>query len=288
MASRALASRVAPRMRALAQPQLAAAVGPALVVPQAPASRRGIVHAESIGTVVQVGKQSQWTAFMYGRERQLLEHVVNNVEEGDVDGLLAAMDEFWATHFQMKGTATWSVRKDLLDKTITDKAPQRAIELGTYCGYSALRIARKLPDGGKLVSIEVDPLFSAIAARIVEYARMQDKVKVLTGTVETRVNRLKECLAQPGQALEEVKSDFILCDHSKERFVPDLELLEQSGLAGPGTVVMGDTTLYPGDNKDGGADLLSHFAKDGKYRVAQHVGTEGKSGLTVCEWQHIV
>lgn len=65
MASRALASRVAPRMRALAQPQLAAAVGPALVVPQAPASRRGIVHAESIGTVVQVGKQSQWIA-MWG------------------------------------------------------------------------------------------------------------------------------------------------------------------------------------------------------------------------------
>jgi len=249
---------------------------------------RGIVLSESIGTVVQVGK-NHWTSFMYGRERQLLEYVVGNVEEGDTQGVLAAMDDFWAHHFGMKGTDSWSIRKDMLDATLKEKGPTRCLELGTYCGYSALRIAQALPSEGKLVSLEVDPLFSAISTKIIEYAGQQGKVKVLTGTVETRIKRLKECLVSSGQSPDSAHADFVLCDHSKERFVPDLELLEQWGVLGPGTTVMGDTTLYPGEEScEGGANLLTHFASSDKYRVAQHVGTDRSSGITVCEWQHMV
>jgi len=241
------------------------------------------VHAETLGTVVQVGKQQHWTAFMYGRERQLLVHVVNSAAEGDVDSVLDAMDSFWANHFGMKGTDSWSTRKEMLDGLVSEKAPKSALELGTYCGYSALRIARSLPDDGRLVSIEVDPLFGAIATKIVEYAGLDWKVKILSGTVEHKLDRIAECLAPA------TKVDFLLCDHSKERFVPDLELLEGAGLAGPGTVVMGDTTVYPGEEAAGGGrDLLSYVAGSQKFRVQQHVGTERSSGITVCEWQHLV
>jgi len=246
---------------------------------------RGIVNAETAGTVVQVGKQQHWTAFMYGRERQLLIHVVKSAQEGDVESVLDAMDSFWAHHFGMKGTDTWSIRRDILDGLVSEKAPRRALELGTYCGYSALRIARKLPADGRLVSVDVDPLFGAIATKIVEYAGLSDKVKILTGTVETKLQRINDCLVQePGD-----KVDFVLCDHSKERFVPDLELLEGAGLAGPGTVVMGDTTVYPGEAEAaGGSSLLTYFAGSEKFQVKQHVGTEQQSGITVCEWQHLV
>ena len=80
--------------------------------------------------------------------------------------------------------------------------PFRCLEIGTYCGYSALRIARNrecaaaflsltfayaeprastdsvhhcllmvpVPDNGSLLSVEKDPLFAAIATKIVEYA----------------------------------------------------------------------------------------------------------------------
>lgn len=226
---------------------------------------------------------------MYGRERQLLIHVVSSVEEGDCDGVLRAMDEFWANHFHMQGTDSWSIRKDILDQTIREKHPQRCLELGTYCGYSALRIARALPETGRLASVEVDPLFSAISTKIIEYAGLRDKVKVLTGTLETKLRHVGEWLTRPGEAPGKVRLDFVLCDHSKERFVPDLELLEKAGLAGPGTVVVGDTTVYPGDDAAIGADLLSHFAGSQKFRVQQHVGTGGRtSGITVCEWQYMV
>jgi len=250
-----------------------------------PGAARGIVHAETVGTVVQVGKENHWATFMYGRERQLLVHVVKSAEEGDVQSVLAAMDEFWAHHFGMKGVDSWTIRKELLDGLVRDKTPTYALELGTYCGYSALRIARNLPENGFLVSIDVDPLFGAIATKIIEHAGLSHKVKVLTGTVETKLKRIASLIGPEG------KADFVLCDHSKERFVPDLELLEGAGVAGPGTVVMGDTTVYPGEEAAaGGKDLLTYFAGSDHYRVAQHVGTEkaSKSGITVCEWQHLV
>mmetsp|Transcript_22505 Transcript_22505/g.57550 ORF Transcript_22505/g.57550 Transcript_22505/m.57550 type:complete len:293 (+) Transcript_22505:63-941(+) len=248
-----------------------------------------LVHAESTGSVVQVSTQKHWTAFMYGRERQLLVHVVNSVEEGDTDGVLQSMDDFWGHHFGMKGADSWSVRKGLLDNTMKSKRPERCLELGTYCGYSALRIAQSLPERGKLVSIEVDPLFGAIATKIIEYAGLRDKVKVLTGTVDTKLRRIQEVFARPGEDLDAVRLNFVLCDHSKDRFVPDLELLENAKLIGPGTIVMGDTTLYPGEDASGGGpNLLSHFAANDKFRIQQHIGTDKSSGITVCEWQHVV
>ena len=35
-------------------------------------------------------------------------------------------------------------------------APQRALEIGTYAGYSALCIAEGLPEGGRLDTVEID------------------------------------------------------------------------------------------------------------------------------------
>lgn len=43
-------------------------------------------------------------------------------------------------------------------------------------GYSALRIARNLPEGGRLLSVEKDELFAAIATKIIEFAGLDDKV----------------------------------------------------------------------------------------------------------------
>merc|ERR1711971_176546 len=107
-----------------------------------------------------------------------------------------------------------------------------------------------------------------IATKIIEYAGVRDRVRVIAGTVEDKLQRIGQCIQECGPAgnVNTPKFDFVLCDHSKARFVPDLELLEQAGLAGPGTVVMGDTTLYPGEDKVQGAkDLLSHFASSDKY-----------------------
>lgn len=248
------------------------------VLPRAPAAR-AIVNAEEIGTVIRVDKE-HWSSFMFGRERQLLIHVVNTAKEADAVSVIEAMDTFWGNTFAMEGTNSWSLRGEMVDKVILEKKPARCLEIGTYCGYSALRIANCLPEGHILVSIEVDPLFAAIATKIIEYAGLAHKVKVLMGTVKCQSDRI-------GDSLGKATADFVLCDHSKALFVPDLKILEDRGVVGPGTIVMGDTTLYPGEAEGEAGNLLEYFAAHPKYRVQRHVGTEQFGGITVSEWVHL-
>jgi len=213
-------------------------------------------------------------------------HVVKHATEGDIDSVMKSMDSFWNHTFSEAGSNSWSTRGELLDATLTEKRPKRCVELGTYCGYSALRIARSLPEDGLLVSIDIDPLFAAIATKIIEYAGASHKVKVLMGEVETKADKIAELLSVDvdGQA------DFVLCDHSKDMFVPDLQTLEKAGVVGPGSAIMGDTTVYPGEKTAGSQDsLLSFFVRNPQYTITKHVGTQNSSrgGITVSEWVHL-
>jgi predicted O-methyltransferase YrrM len=45
-----------------------------------------------------------------------------------------------------------------------------------------------------LFSIEFDPLHAAIATKIVEWAGLSQKVKVLIGVAETRIEQVKQIL----------------------------------------------------------------------------------------------
>jgi len=251
-----------------------------------PMQRRGIMEAETAGQIIRVDG-SHWTAAMYGRERQLLMHVVKNATEGDIDSVLQSMDSFWNHTFSEAGSNSWSARGDILDATLAEKMPKRCVELGTYCGYSALRIAKALPEDGFLVTIDIDPLFAAIATKIVEYAGASHKVKVLMGEVDAKADKIAALLSVETEG----KADFVLCDHSKDKFVPDLQLLEKAGVVGPGSAVMGDTTVYPGEMTAGGSQdtLLSFFVKNPQYTITKHIGTQvsGKGGITVSEWVHL-
>lgn len=62
---------------------------------------------------------------------------------------------------------------------------QVAIELGTYIGYSAIRIAQSLPSGGKLYSIDPDEVHVQIAREMIEHAGVSNKVEVMHGTLQS-------------------------------------------------------------------------------------------------------
>jgi len=55
------------------------------------------------------------------------------------------------------------------------------VELGTLAGYSAIHLARALPEDGLLWSIEVNPRHAEIAQRHVTEAGLADKVEILVG-----------------------------------------------------------------------------------------------------------
>lgn len=62
-----------------------------------------------------------------------------------------------------------------------------ALELGSYIGYSAIRIARKLPRGGKLYGIDPNPTHVRIAREMIQHAGLSDKVEIIEGILETSI-----------------------------------------------------------------------------------------------------
>lgn len=58
---------------------------------------------------------------------------------------------------------------------------KRVVEIGTLAGYSAIRIARALGEGGRLFSIEFDPLHAAVARGNLAAAGLRGRVTVLVG-----------------------------------------------------------------------------------------------------------
>ncbi len=62
---------------------------------------------------------------------------------------------------------------------------QVAIELGTYIGYSAIRIAQQLPSDGKLYSMDPDETHVQLAKQIIDHAGVSHKVEVIQGTLQT-------------------------------------------------------------------------------------------------------
>lgn len=71
--------------------------------------------------------------------------------------------------------------------------PSVALELGTYCGYSAVRISRLLKAGARLLTVEFNPEFAAIAKQMIEFAGVQDKVNTIL-SVTTTAKLVRFCI----------------------------------------------------------------------------------------------
>ena len=94
----------------------------------------------------------------------------------------------WQEYYKGQSTTEWKLRGAALDDAIKKASPSAAMELGTYCGYSAIRIGRLLPPGGKLVSVEVDPLYAAIATKVPRPA-LSSAARLATALLRERARR---------------------------------------------------------------------------------------------------
>ncbi len=87
-----------------------------------------------------------------GREAAAADYVVANARKGDIDDVIAKVDKFaYEKSFLIN---VGDEKGELLDAAVRRANPGVALELGTYCGYSALRIARAAPSA-KVYSVEL-------------------------------------------------------------------------------------------------------------------------------------
>jgi len=178
-----------------------------------------------------------------GREDALADYVLAHARRGDVSDAIRTVDEFCYQRSVMMNVG--DEKGLILDTAITRVQPSRLLELGTYCGYSALRTARAMPPGAHLWSIEFAAANAEIARRIWDHAGVADRVTALVGTVGdggTTLDRLSD-----EHGFDEGNLDFVFVDHDKAAYLPDLESLLKRRWLHRGSVVLADNVRIPGD-----------------------------------------
>jgi catechol O-methyltransferase len=123
------------------------------------------------------------------------------------------------------------------------------VEIGSYCGYSAVRIASLFKnDQSRLFCIERDAKCLEWTRKLVTLAGLSDRVVLINGQCEDGIRYLQEHQIHP--------IDFLFIDHDKGMYLSDLKLLEATGLLrSPGGVVCADNVLSLGRPLE---DYLNH------------------------------
>jgi caffeoyl-CoA O-methyltransferase len=67
---------------------------------------------------------------------------------------------------------------------------RRVVELGTFTGYSSISMARALPDGGRIVTCDVNDKTTAIARRYAEEAGVADRIDYRLGPAAETLAKL--------------------------------------------------------------------------------------------------
>ncbi len=118
---------------------------------------------------------------------------------------------------------------------------RRALEVGTFTGYSALAVALALPPDGHLVALDKSAEWTAVAERYWLEAGVSDKITLLLGEA---LHSLDELIAEG----EEGRFDFAFIDADKENYDGYYERCLE--LIRPGGLIAIDNLLWSGSVAD--------------------------------------
>jgi predicted O-methyltransferase YrrM len=177
-----------------------------------------------------------------GREGALEKYVIARARPGDVDDAIRVIDHF-GRHVSFL-INVGDEKGKILDSAVERTQPRRLLELGTYCGYSALRRARVMPREARLYSVEFNAANAEIARRILAQAGVEDRVTVIVGTLGDGGETIRTLKREHNFVPESL--DLVFIDHDKNAYLSDLELIIDAGWLHPGSVVVADNILVPG------------------------------------------
>ena len=193
---------------------------------------RMVAGARNLTTTGQIGD---------GREAAAVEYVLTHARAGDIDDVLATIDRF---AYQKSLLINVGEEKGaLLDAAVRRAHPKRALELGTYVGYGALRIAGAAP-AAKVYSVELAEANADNARKIWAHAGVADRVTCVVGTLGDGGHTLDALAAEHGFSSGAL--DFLFLDHDKNAYLADLQSILERGWLHLGSIVVADNVRIPG------------------------------------------
>lgn len=155
------------------------------------------------------------------------------------------------------------------------------LEIGTLGGYSAIWLARALPAGGRVISLEVDPRHAAVARDNIDRAGVTDRVEVRVGNALDVLAELRHNRAGP--------FDMVFIDADKPRYTEylqaALELVRTGAVIVADNVVRGGAVSRTGGDEaaEGARRFNAALAADPRVTAAfvQQVGVKGHDGMAI-------
>jgi predicted O-methyltransferase YrrM len=159
---------------------------------------------------------------------------------------------------------------------------RRILEIGTLGGYSTIWLARALPAGGRLITLEFDPRHAEIAHANIERAGLARAVEIRVGAALDTLPKLQNESKEP--------FDLIFIDADKPN---NSEYLRWAlKLSRPGTLIIIDNVVRDGAVIDAGStdkdvqgarhlfELLANEPRISSTAI-QTVGTKGYDGFAI-------
>jgi predicted O-methyltransferase YrrM len=129
-----------------------------------------------------------------------------------------------------------SLQGKFLDFLVRISGARRVLEIGTLGGYSTIWLARALPEGGCVVTLELDPHHADVARENLRNAGVLDRVDLRLGRA---VESLATLVAEPVQPF-----DLIFIDADKAGYPDYLQWALK--LSRPGTAIVADNVVRQG------------------------------------------
>jgi catechol O-methyltransferase len=234
-------------------------------------------------------------AFHAGTEQALLNHVQQEMlmsphvsaPSEKAAAVLRSIDEFslqrhWMMHVgQEKGTIVEEFLKECLQANAASKpvvpASLSLVEIGTYCGYSSILLAKTLKSLNcdfNICSVEVVEQNAQVARKMVELAGLADCINILL--LDPGNDSLEELLRRN---MKSDSVDFLFLDHDKSLYLSDLQKLEKSSFIKKGCFVAADNVVFA--RIDDYRHYISELEKEGTVRTRLAM-----SWLEYCEPDH--
>jgi len=161
------------------------------------------------------------------------------------------------------------IKGKIMKDIIKEHKPEKALEIGTLHGYSAILITINIliQKAGKkkmnidfennssepiLFTLEKDGEMAQIARSNIENSGLSDKIHLINGDGLKEIPKLKS----------KYKFDMVFLDATKSEYLKYLQLIEQYGLLNKRAVVVADNVIMYEDEME---DYLDYVRNSGNY-----------------------